>query len=79
MRTTVDLPESLMDRVKNRIRERKMTFRSMVISALEKALEEDLKPFHLRDASAGESSRTIISSEEINRHIDEQRNSEFQP
>ena len=79
MRTTVDLPESLMTRIKRCLAERKITFRSLVISALEQALEEERKSFQLRDASVGEPSREVVSSDVINRAIDEQRNSSFEP
>jgi hypothetical protein len=77
MRTTVDLPESLMNRVKSCLAQRKMSFRALVISALEEALEEESKPFKLRDASAGQPSGERVSSEAINRAIDEQRNQAF--
>ena len=72
MRATVELPDSLMDRVKACLATRKLTFRALVISALEQALEEDPKPFKLSDASVGGGTRRV-SSTEINRAINEQR------
>ncbi|MEC5125185.1 hypothetical protein VSU19_00365 [Verrucomicrobiales bacterium BCK34] len=51
MRTTVDIPDSLMERAKKH--KGSMTFRPLVISALEKALAEETAPFVLQDASAG--------------------------
>lgn len=56
-----------------------VTLRSLVITALERILEEDDKPFELRDASAGKRGRNEVSTEEINRRIDEQRVTKFQP
>ncbi len=79
MRTTVDLPDSLMARVKNRTREGNMTFRSLVISALEKTLEEDAEPFTLRDAAVGDSGQETVSADAINQLIDDHRSPEFQP
>ncbi len=79
MRTTIDLPESLLIRVKGRIHKQKLTLRSLVISALERILEEDEKPFELRDASVGKLGRDGVPTEEINRRIDEQRVAKFQP
>ena len=72
MRTTIDLPESLMARVRTWMAERNVTFRSLVISALEQALQQNTEPFHLRDASVGDSQKTV-SNQTINRAIDEQR------
>ena len=72
MRTTVELPDALMDRVKACLATRKLTFRALVISALEQALQEDPKPFKLRDVSVGGGTRTV-SGTEINHAIDEQR------
>ena len=79
MRTTVDIPDSLLRRVKTCLAERKVTFRALVISALEQSLREESRPFELRDASVGEPARKSVSSEDINRAIDEQRNSGFKP
>ena len=77
MRTTVELPDSLMARVKRRLAKRNLTFRALVISALEQVLREEDKPFKLRDASAGGYTEEKVSSEAINRAIDEQRQPSF--
>jgi hypothetical protein len=77
MRTTVDIPDSLMKRVKKSIQGKNLTFRSVVISALEKSLAEECRPFQLRDASVGEAGRNAVSSEEINRAIEELSEPEF--
>jgi hypothetical protein len=78
LRTTVDIPDFLLGRVKKRIHTQNMTFRSLVILALERALEEDAEPFRLRDASIGNRGRKTISNDEINQLIDTQRDSNFQ-
>ncbi len=70
------MPDSLMDRVKTCLAKRKVTFRGLVISALEQALQEDPKPFKLRDASVG-SGRKKVSNAEINAAIDAQREPSF--
>lgn len=78
MRTTIDIPDSLLDRVKQVLQKRKTTFRSVVISALERALEEESAPFTLRDASVeGDPNGKKVSTEDINRHIDESREPAF--
>lgn len=74
MRTTLDLPEPLMKRVRRVLAERNQTFRALVIDALEQALSRESAPFRLRDASAGYSGEGGgLSSEAINLAIDEQR------
>jgi hypothetical protein len=78
MRATIDIPDSLLGRVKQRIHKNNMTFRSLAISALERALDEETsKHFQLRDASVGKDGRNEVSSQDINRLIDEQRESKF--
>ena len=79
MRTTIDIPDALMKRVKQRISADNMTFRALVISALESALEEESKTFQLRDASVGDNGSAVVSSLEINEVIDQQRYTGFQP
>lgn len=66
MRTTIDIPDSLLSRVKNQIHKKKTTFRALVIKALESELAEaDAKPFQLRDASVGKRGRKKVSNSEI--------------
>ncbi len=43
MRTTVDLPDALMQRIKYHTANKKVTFRSLVITALEKELSTKKK------------------------------------
>ena len=66
---------SLMNRIKRTIAERRVTFRTLVISALEKSLDEQSAPFKLRDVSVGEAKGKKVSSESINMAIDDQRDS----
>ena len=77
MRTTVDLPDSLMNRVKLRLSEQKLSFRALVISALEQALHDEPKPFRLRDAAVGAASDEKVSNATINRVMDDQRSPSF--
>jgi hypothetical protein len=79
MRTSIDLPDSLMDRAKRCMIERKVTFRALVISALEQAVAEDAEPFVLHDAAAGTTGKGIVSCEAINQAIDDQRATSIQP
>lgn len=75
MRTTIDIPDSLMERVKKY--KGNMTFRSLVISSLEKALATEAVDFVLRDGSVGEAGDEPVSSREINEQIDAQRDQRF--
>jgi hypothetical protein len=77
MRTTIDMPDDLLKRVRPLLAERKMTFRALVIDAIDRVIEARPVPFKLRDASAGEDSAGV-SSEAINRAIDEARGPAFQ-
>jgi len=79
MRTTIDMPDQLLRRVKKITSERNMTFRALVIDALEKALAERTGEFRLRDASVGTKARRSesISPGAVNRAIDAQRESPF--
>lgn len=79
MRTTVDLPDKLVKRIKACTAERKVTFRSLVVAALEKELAEDHGPFQLRDASVGTSNKSPVPNEVINRHLDASRDFVFRP
>ena len=78
MRTTIDVPDDLLTRVKPLLAERKITFRALVIDAVERAIEAPPVSFRLRDASAGHSGEgAMVSSEAINRAIDEARQPSF--
>jgi len=79
MRTTVDLPDKLVKRIKACTAERKVTFRALVVAALEKELAEDQGPFQLRDASAGVTKKSPVPNEVITRHLDASRDFSFRP
>lgn len=70
------MPDNLFRRAKSVMAKRRMTFRSLVIDALEQALDEQRpEPFVLREASAGYkvNKRGGVSNHDINRAIDETR------
>jgi hypothetical protein len=71
MRTTVDMPDDLMKRVKQETARRQITFRTLVIDAVEKALENEPEPFVLREAAAGFKSKKGegLSSNQVNEAI----------
>ncbi|MBU0679324.1 MAG: hypothetical protein KJ626_14590 [Verrucomicrobia bacterium] len=78
MRTTIDMPDNLMTRAKRVMVERKITFRALVIDALEQVLQEKQKPFILKEAAAGYDAGggARVSAEKINRAIDDMRDAE---
>ena len=74
MRTTIDIPDRLLQRVKRQMIEQNTTFRDMVISALEKTLSmKESGEFKLRDAAVGKPVKSPVSNDEINEAIDQQR------
>ena len=79
MRTTIDLPDGLIKKAKSRMHKTNQTLRSLVISGLEKVLDEETKPFRLRDASVGSPKSRTVTNEEINQAIDAQREDRFEP
>jgi len=79
MRTSIDIPDSLFERLKACSLERNMTLRALVISAVEKEVSETSAPFVLRDASVGDSSDGIVTQEDIERQLAEDREPGFQP
>ncbi|MEI6034369.1 MAG: hypothetical protein WCS65_08845 [Verrucomicrobiae bacterium] len=79
MRTTIDMPDDLMARARPILAQRGMTFRALVIDAVEYALEAPAKPFHLRDASSGVATKKGVSVQQINRAINENRMDSFRP
>lgn len=79
MRTTIDIPDSLLSRAKRHMHESNQTFRALVIAALEQKLAKTKSPaFKLRDASVGPKRSAKVSNETINRFIDLQREGTFQ-
>lgn len=80
MRTTIDVPDDLMRRTRRVLAARKMTFRALVIDAVERLLEAPQVSFKLRDASAGHKGRAQkVTNEAINRAINEAREPSFEP
>jgi len=77
MRTTIDMPDDLLRRIRPLLAERKMTFRALVIDALDRVIETRPVSFRLRDASVG-ADCAGVSSEAINRAIDAAREPFFQ-
>jgi len=75
MRTTIDVPKELLERARVVMVKRGMTFRALVLDALEQALGAESAPFSLRDASAGTPAGREggVSPERINEAIEEQR------
>lgn len=70
------MPDVLFQRAKTMMAKRRMTFRSLVIDALERALDDQRSGrFVLREASAGYTAdkRGGVSSKSINQTIDETR------
>jgi hypothetical protein len=79
MRTTIDVPDDLLKRARPLLAERKMTFRALVIDAVERVIGTPSFPFILRDASVGFAGGDGgVSSESINRAINEAREPSFQ-
>lgn len=79
MRTTIDMPDALLKRVKTVAAQNNTTFRALVVNALEQSLDASNKKFYLDDASVGPAlpEAETISNERINEAIDGQRNHHF--
>jgi hypothetical protein len=78
MRTTIDVPDDLLKRARPLLAERKMTFRALVIDAVERAIETPSVSFSLRDAAVGYAGDDGgVSSDSINRAINEAREPSF--
>lgn len=77
MRTTIDIPDGLIERAKQAAARRKTSLRRIVLDALEQSLRERAAPFRLRDAAAGDPA-IVVPEEAINQAIDCQRERDFQ-
>lgn len=75
------MPDVLMEKVRAVLARRNLTFRALVIDAVERAIEGDPGPFLLRDASAGFAARKDrrISETAINQAIDDIRSHPINP
>lgn len=73
MRTTVDVPDALLERVRPVLAQRGLTLRAVVVDALERLLAPEPQPFRLRDASTGYTPEpgTAVPSAAIDQAIDE--------
>ncbi|MEM9478941.1 MAG: hypothetical protein AAGA58_04675 [Verrucomicrobiota bacterium] len=71
MRTTVDIPDALFNRVKRKLYSRKVTFRAAVITALERFIDDERPPFVLREAAVGDAGAKPVTTERINAAIDD--------
>ncbi len=76
MRTTIDIPDSLVKRVKLAAAQRKTTMRRLMLDALERSLRDSPPAFTLRDAAAGSDAHTV-DAKTINRAIDAERDQPF--
>lgn len=78
MRTTIDVPDDLLKRVRPLLAERKMTFRALVIDAVERVIQSPSAVFRLRDACAGHADEgAVVPSDAVNRAIDAAREPSF--
>jgi len=77
MRTTIDIPDPLLVRVKRVAAERKTTVRMLMLDALERSLDQKAEPFQLRDAAVGGGDE--VDAGAINDAIDQQRDFAFIP
>lgn len=77
MRTTIDMPDVLYGRLKEKAVERNTTMRDLLIHAVEASLaERGAETFRLRDASVGtraSNRRGGVTVEDINAAIDRLR------
>ncbi|MEM9080495.1 MAG: hypothetical protein AAGC74_07390 [Verrucomicrobiota bacterium] len=79
MRTSIDLPDPLLAKIREQIKRDQTTLRSFVIQALEKAIAEPSPPFKLRDASFGNTEDPPVSSSTINKALADLREPQFNP
>ena len=77
IRTTIDMPDELLRRVKQIAIQRNTTFRGLVIEALEQSVCSQPAVFRLRDASIPATTPQRLSPSQINQAIDEQRSVPF--
>lgn len=79
MKITLYLPERILRRVKKVATARNVTFRALVIDALERSLEVRSGKFRLRDAFVGAKPDGLkdLSPETVNRTINAQREHSF--
>ena len=78
MRTTIDVPDDLLKRIRPILADRQMTLRELVINAIERAIKTPPVSFRLRDSLVGYAGDDGgVSSELIDRAINETRMPSF--
>lgn len=80
MRTTIDLPDSILTKAKQIAAVRKTTLRALIIEALQGSLNRKTTAFSLRDVSFGNDPAGgdgTIDSAAINSAIDDARETGF--
>lgn len=73
MRTTVDIPDALLERARPLLAARQMTLKALVVDALERLVGTEVPSFKLRDASVGNArgADNEVSNDEVYRAVDE--------
>lgn len=81
MRTTIDVPDPVLRRLKRLAAARGTTVRALVLEAVDMSLRAKAPPFVLRDASAGppDAGDTAVSAAAVNDAIDDLREATFRP
>jgi hypothetical protein len=82
MRTTIDVPDPVLRRLKRMAAARGTTVRALVLEAVDISLRAETPPFALRDASAGpppDGADTAVSAAAVNDAIDGLREGTFRP
>ncbi len=69
-RTTVDIPDALLERARPILAARQMTLQALVMDAIERLVGTESPTFKLRDASVGYA-YDEVPNDEINRAVDE--------
>lgn len=69
MRTTIDMPDPLMRRLKHLAAERKSTLRDLIIQSVEQHLDSPSVSFKMRNASVGRPKDDSVSSQQIQEAI----------
>ena len=73
MRTTVDIPDHLLERVRPHLLKKGLTLRSVVVDALERLMMPNETAFRMRDASVGYRAEPgeEVSASQVNAAIQE--------
>lgn len=73
VRTTVDIPDHLLERVKPHLLKKGLTLRSVVVDALERLMRPNETAFRMRDASVGYCAepREGVNASQVNAAVQE--------